>query len=87
MGCWGLCGVLTISVVYDESYVTRSRYLRQGQVITSRSLLRDIITSPCLGYLLMPTKSFYDEGDTLPLLFLFLVVSISVHKGDMLRQL
>ena len=40
-------------------YEARGRYLSQGYVITSRSLLWDIITYPCLRYLLLATKSTY----------------------------
>ena len=40
-----------------EDYVASSRYLRQGWVITSYSKLRDVITYPCLRYLLLATKS------------------------------
>ena len=38
----------------------RSRYLRQGYVITSCSLLWDVITYPCLRYLLLAPKSWYE---------------------------
>ena len=38
-------------------FVARNRYLRQGLVITPLSKLRDVITNPCLRYLLMATKS------------------------------
>ena len=40
-----------------EDFVARSRYLRQGYVITSRSLQWDVITYPCLRYLILATKS------------------------------
>ena len=40
-------------------FVARSWYLRQGQVITSHSELRDVITHPCLRYLLLAIKSSY----------------------------
>ena len=44
-----------------EDFVARSKYLRQGKVITSHSLLWDVITYSCLRYLLLATKSTYDE--------------------------
>ena len=37
----------------------RNRYHRPGQVITSHSKLRDVITYPCLRYLLLATKSSF----------------------------
>ena len=41
----------------SENLAARSRYLRPGWVIASCSLLWDVITYPCLRYLLLPTKS------------------------------
>ena len=42
-----------------DDFVVRSRYLRQGKVITSHSKLWDVITYPCLRYLLLATKSSF----------------------------
>ena len=40
-------------------FVARSRYPKQGWVITSQSKLRDMITYPCLRYLFLAIKSSY----------------------------
>ena len=40
-----------------ENFDARSRYLRQGYVIASHSILWDAFTYPCLRYLLLATKS------------------------------
>ena len=45
----------TISINVD--FVARSRYLGQGKAITSHSKLQNVITYPCLRYLLLATKS------------------------------
>ena len=42
----------------NKVFVARSRYLRQGLVITSHSKLRDVINYSCLRYLLLATKSW-----------------------------
>ena len=41
----------------NEDFFARSRYLRQGLVITSHNKLWDAITYPCLRYLLLAKKS------------------------------
>ena len=50
---------MSVFVDIYEDLVARSRYLRQGLLITSRSLLRGVITYPCLRYLLLATRSSY----------------------------
>ena len=40
--------------------IHRSRYLRHGLVIASHSILWDVITYPCLRYLLLVPKSSYE---------------------------
>ena len=45
------------SMTWNKDFYTRSRYLRQGYVIASHSILWDAITYPCLSYLLLATKS------------------------------
>ena len=40
-------------MMQNEDFGVRSRYLRQGQVIASRSNLWDAITYPCLRYLII----------------------------------
>ena len=40
-------------------FVARSRSLRQAYIITSHSKLPDVITYPCLRYLLLTPKSSY----------------------------
>ena len=47
-----------ISISYED-FVARSRYLNQGYVITSHGKMWDVITYPCLRYLLLATKSSY----------------------------
>ena len=42
-----------------EDFGAKSMYLRQGYVITSHSLLWDVITYPCLSYLLLAPKSSF----------------------------
>ena len=42
-----------------EDFVARSRYPGQRKVITSHCKLCDVITYPCLRYLLLATKSQY----------------------------
>ena len=42
-----------------EDFGAKSRYLRQGSVIKSHSKLWDVITYPCLRYLLLTPKSSY----------------------------
>ena len=42
-----------------EDFGIRSRYLRQGLLITSHSKLWDVITYTCLRYLLLTPKSTY----------------------------
>ena len=51
--CWRLHPWYWIYV----DFVARSRYLKQGYVIASHSILRDAITYSCLRYLLLATKS------------------------------
>ena len=61
----GYCPILRIiqaSVRIYEDFDARGRYLRQGYVISSHSLLWDVITYPCLRYLLLATKSSYVTG-------------------------
>ena len=43
-----------------EDFGARGRYLRQGQVITSHSILWDPITCPCLRNMLLAPKSSYE---------------------------
>ena len=54
----GGLGPATLATTYED-FGARSRYLRQGKVITSHSLLWDVITYTCLRYLLLAPKSPY----------------------------
>ena len=61
-GCISISYVNSLHFLWDVSYedfIARSRYLRQGKVIISHSKLWDVITNPCLRYLLLATKSSY----------------------------
>ena len=55
----------------NEDFGARSKYPRHGCIITSHSMMWDVITHPCLRYLLLAYKSFsvcsmYRHGSCLP---------------------
>ena len=66
--------------IWYEDFVARSKYLRQGWVITSHSLLWDVITYPCLRYLLLATKSTYG------LLWTWILFQYEYHFSCRIKQ-
>ena len=64
----GACYITSAEIIRWSyvDFVARSRYLKQGYVIASHSILWDAITYPCLRYLLLATKSLYIEEYLIP---------------------
>ena len=71
-------GFLFICHWWYEEFGVRSRYLRQGLVITSHNLLWYAITYPCLRFLLMMPKSSYIININLNLCRLHITVYIYI---------
>ena len=51
--------IICLIICTHEDFGARSRYLRQGEVTTSHSKLRGVMTYPCLRYPLLAPKSSY----------------------------
>ena len=60
---------------------TCSRYLRQGYAITSRSLLWDVITFPCLRYMLLVTYIITTPGPSVYFIGLSVQASAYLRLG------